>query len=128
MSELSPATSATNPGLADEQTLRQLLAAAVVGVDGVNRLEPTLMNLLANIAAARPRVLPNAGPKPESADGIVITTRAAVTDVTIDIATDRQALETAAIVRERVCGLLIASGREPGHVTVNVLNTEPPPA
>lgn len=106
----------------DDQTLGQLLATAVLAADGVTRLEPTLKNLIERIAANRHRIgLPNRQP---TADGIIVTTRGPITDITIDIVTHQQALRTAATVQQLAHALLTAHGREPGLITINVLGID----
>lgn len=108
----------------DDQTLRHLLATAVLAADGVTRIEPTLKSLLGRIAANRHRLGPPTAQPP--ADGIIVTTRGSVTDLTIDIATHQQALRTAATVQRAAHALLTAHDREPGLITINVLSIDQP--
>lgn len=102
--------------------LPRLLASAVLGIDGVVRLEPSMKDLLLKADPTRLRRTPG----PRAHDGVSISTFGTITDVTIDaaIAAPRQALTTAREVQQTVDALLRVHSMEPGRVEVNILAIE----
>lgn len=103
----------------DDRALLTLVGDAVLAVDGVARLEPTLKSLF---LARVPGSTRDAG----SPDGIQLTSHGAITDVTVDLATAGalSSREVAEAVRHVVGQLLETHGREPGRIQVNVLTIE----
>jgi len=104
-----------------EPDLREELAALVLAVAGVVRLEPTLPSSLHRLTTAPPGL-----------DGITLHTLTGpddthVTEVVADVATSTtaQARRTAHAVQRAVADCLRGHGREPGPIRVNVLSIEP---
>jgi hypothetical protein len=106
------------PSVGDRELL-SLIGDAVLAVDGVARLEPTLKSLF----LAR---VPGSSRRPDSPDGIELTSLGSITDVTIDIAaaTRHPSREVAEAVQHVVGELLVSHGREPGRIRVNVLTID----
>ncbi len=110
------AASGTGP---DDRALLSLIGDAVLAVDGVARLEPTLKSLF----LAR---VPGSARTADSPDGIELTSLGAITDVAVDIAATDQhpSREVAESVQHVVGQLLQTHGREPGRIKVTVLTIE----
>lgn len=109
---------ATQPGT-DDRALLSLIGEAVLAVDGVARLEPTLKSLF----LAR---VPGSARDADSPDGIRLTSLGTITDVTVDLAAtgDQSSREVAEAVQHVVGQLLETQDREPGRIKVNVLTIE----
>lgn len=103
----------------DDRALLSLIGDAVLAVEGVARLEPTLKSLF----LAR---VPGSTKQAGSTDGIQLTSLGAITDVTVDLAAagGRSSREVAEAVQHVVGQLLETHGREPGRIKVNVLTIE----
>lgn len=106
----------------DDRTLMSLIGTAVLALEGVARLEPSLRNLF----HAR---LPGAADGAGRPDGISVTTRGVTTDVTVDLATTahHRSSDVAATAQQVIRGLLESHDREPGVVAVNVLAIDQAP-
>jgi hypothetical protein len=118
MPETTLVEPALPPSVGDRELL-SLIGDAVLAVDGVARLEPTLKSLF----LAR---VPGSSRRPDSPDGIELTSLGSITDVTIDIAaaTRHPSREVAEAVQHVVGELLVSHGREPGRIRVNVLTID----
>lgn len=103
----------------DDRALLNLIGDAVLAVDGVARLEPTLKSLF--LARA-----PGSTRDADSPDGIQLTSLGTITDVTVDLAAagEPSSREVAEAVQHVVSELLETHGREPGRIKVNVLTIE----
>ncbi len=111
---------ATTPSLpAGDRELLAVIGDAVLAVDGVARLEPTLKSLF----LAR---VPGSSRGSDSPDGISLTSLGAITDVTVDLAAaaGHPSREVAEAVQNVIGQLLASQGREPGRIRVNVLTIE----
>lgn len=121
--------SATHAELrAATDALRDRLADAAVGVDGVARLEPTLRNALRRLQAGT-TVLAGGQAARSAADGIELHRRVGVVDVVdvhVDLAVSpvRPATATARDVRAALTRVLRESGLEPGRLAIAVLSVE----
>ena len=110
---------ATPPPAPGDRELLSLIGDAVLAVDGVARLEPTLKSLF----LAR---VPGSSRGADSPDGISLNSLGAITDVTVDLAAaaGHPSREVAEAVQNVVGQLLASHGREPGRIRVNVLTIE----
>lgn len=99
--------------------LAESVAAAVLAVPGVIRIEPSL-----NLALRR---LTGTGPAGSGAlavsDGVHLSARGELVDVKLDIVTgpDVSALATASAAAVTVRAALALTGKQAGQITVNVL-------
>ncbi len=105
-----------------EVDLLREAARAVLGVEGVLRLEPRLKDILR-------RMDPSNFRRPEKQkvpDGISVKTFGTITDLTVDLAirSTSRALPTAAKAQEAIRMVLREGGREPGRIVVNILAVE----
>lgn len=125
----------TQPGLdagREGADLLQGLAAAVLSVPGVLRLEPTLGSSLRRLMPSAPRS-PSSAQQAGTATGVdgIIVRRLdqqeglAQIDVDIATATDAQALHTATAVHHTASDYLSRRGNPRARVNVRVLSIEP---
>lgn len=104
----------------DGPSIEQRLARAVVDVQGVARLEPSL-------ARAVRRLSQRVDPPDDAPDGVTVNSRADAVDVAVEIsvAGPGTALDTAVAVREAVLAQLSLASLPRGAVSVRVLSIEP---
>lgn len=135
MTEIRTSTQAATTAAPSEHDLVRSLAAAVLSVPGVVRLEPTRQRSLRRLMTTSPRQLavPRRTPSTTaSVDGITLSRpgtrdgRPAI-QVSIDVAVsdDAPALDTAAAVHAAVTAHLRYQGCRIGLTCVNVLSIEP---
>ena len=120
-----------------DAALLDSLAAAVLAIDGVLRLEPTLQSSLRRLMTATKQRRPGPGrpsAKVAGSDKITVTHRPgptgrAETHVSVDIATSAlaPARQIAHTVREAIVDCLQLNGHRAGVIRVNVLSIEPAP-
>ncbi len=116
----------TFAGTADQ--LAQAAAAAVAGLPGVARLEPTLVNALRRLRnATTGRVAASEEAAYSAADGIRLARHGNLVDIHVDItATATQPANlTAQTVHETLRDTITGHQLIPGDVTVTVLRIRP---
>ncbi len=113
--EALPASAADSTPPSSQVEVRRALAAAVIAVPGVVRLEPTL-------STAGPRVLLRRDPT----DGLHLLIRAGSAEVDVNIATSttHQARAVTHQIQASIASTLTTHGHRPGAVTVSVLTIE----